>query len=108
MGKTWSLLPRPPGMLHAGWGVSMWVRHHFWVRWAAASGFSAVVMAAICAALAGTWMRSACFWGDAACRGVRLGGTALSTGLDVDAWLGEKAHELSSRPIEVTVQGVSD
>lgn len=101
------LLPRPPGMLHAAWGVSMWVKHHFLVRWAIASILSAIVVAAIGAAVASKWP-SACQGSNDACPGIRVGGTELAPGVDPGAWLGERAHELSSRPVEVTVQGVAD
>jgi len=84
----------------------MSVKQHFLVRWAAASVFSAVVLAALGAVVALEWLRPACYWGNSACSGVRVGG--VSPGPDVDAWLGEKAHELSLRSIEVTVQGVPD
>jgi len=84
----------------------MRVRHHFLLRWAAASVFSAVVLAALGAAAAYQWVRPTCYWGSATCSGIRVGGT--ETAPDVDGWLGEKAHELSLRSIDVTVQGVPD
>jgi len=53
-------------------------------------------------------LRSACWWGDGVCPGIRVGGRALPAGIDPDALLGDLARELSSRPIEVVVAGVPE
>jgi vancomycin resistance protein YoaR len=86
----------------------MWVSRHFLVRWAAASALSAAGLSGLVAAAAYQWVRPACYWGSVACSGTRVAGRELSADVDVDAWLGEKAHELSSRVVEVTVEGAPD
>jgi len=60
------------------------------------------------AGTAATSVRSACWWGDELCPGTRLAGEALAIGADPDALLGERASQLSSRSVEVTVEGVPD
>jgi vancomycin resistance protein YoaR len=86
----------------------MWVSRHFLLRWAAASALASAVLSALGAAAAYEWVRPACYWDSSVCEGARIAGVPLGADLDLDAWLGDKAHELSSRTVEVTVQGVAD
>src|SRR5258705_171452 len=53
-------------------------------------------------------LRSACWWGDGACPGVRVGGRALEAKTDVDVWLGDLARQIASRPVDVTVEGAPE
>jgi vancomycin resistance protein YoaR len=53
-------------------------------------------------------LRSACWWGDGICPGVRIGGRTLEAKADPDAMLGEWARQMSARVVEVTVEGAPD
>jgi vancomycin resistance protein YoaR len=58
--------------------------------------------------LGGSVLRSACWWGDGICAGVRVGGRALDARADPDALLGEWARQMTQRTVEVTVEGAPD
>src|SRR3954470_10996489 len=73
------------------------------------TGVVAIVLSVCLAVAVGVArIRSACFWDDDICPGILLAGKALAIGADPDALLGQRASELSSRSIEITVQGVPD
>jgi vancomycin resistance protein YoaR len=67
---------------------------------------AAITLAALVGAMG--WVRSTCWGGEAVCPGIRLAGHTLSPGADPDGWLGERALALSSRTLEVAVEGVPE
>jgi vancomycin resistance protein YoaR len=67
---------------------------------------AAISLAALVFAMG--WARSTCWGGEAVCPGIRVGGHALDRAADPDGWLGERALALSSRTVEVSVEGAPD
>jgi vancomycin resistance protein YoaR len=53
-------------------------------------------------------LRSACWWGEGACRGIRLDDRELTSSVDPDALLGDLARAMAARSIDISVEGVSD